>query len=214
MKKLMTVTITVLFCLSIMVTFAQARNGMLTGVNETCGTSYDCGICHIDPAGKGPLTADGDGYAASGNDSCYFCADVCGGTVCNDADTDGYFAESNCGTSVDCVDSDPAINPGAVEVCDDGIDNDCDGTTDCADNECEAQCPSTSPENCVDGIDNDGDRKVDCADRDCRKDPACTSGDTGGSEGKGKTCSDGQDNDGDGATDCDDSDCSRSKACK
>lgn len=215
MKKLFTVALTVLFCLTIMVSISQARRSMLSGVDSTCGTSYDCGLCHIDPKGGGPLTPDGEAYFASGNDSCYFCPDVCGGGNCTDADNDNYFAESNCGTGVDCNDSDPDINEGATEVCDDGIDNDCDGKIDCADNECDAQCSPTSPEVCNDGIDNDGDRKVDCADRDCRKDPVCTDGgDTGGSEGKGKTCSDGQDNDGDGAIDCADSDCSRSKACK
>jgi hypothetical protein len=40
-----------------------------------------------------------------------------------DADGDGWWAGS------DCDDSDPAVNPGAVEVCD-GIDNNCDGTVD------------------------------------------------------------------------------------
>lgn len=39
-------------------------------------------------------------------------------------------------------------------------------------------------------------------------------GDTGGSEGKGKTCTDGIDNDGDGQVDCGDSDCSRNKVCR
>ena len=215
MKKTLVIGFTVLLCLMFVATIAQARRSMLSGVNDTCGTSYGCGLCHVDTKGSGPLTSGGDGYFASGKDSCYFCPDVCGGGNCTDADTDKYFAESGCGTGVDCNDSDASINEGAVEVCDDGIDNDCDDKIDCADNECDSQCNQTSPENCSDGIDNDGDRKVDCADRDCRVDPACTDdGDTGGSEGKGKTCSDGQDNDNDGAVDCDDSDCSASKSCR
>ena len=44
-----------------------------------------------------------------------------------DVDGDGY-GDWLCG-GTDCNDSDPAINPGATEVCD-GIDNDCNGVTD------------------------------------------------------------------------------------
>ena len=48
-----------------------------------------------------------------------------------DADGDGYFACSG-----DCDDADPLVNPGSVEVCDDGFDNDCDGVSDIDDGEC------------------------------------------------------------------------------
>ena len=215
MKRLLTLSTIAFVSLLFVVTVSQAKNSYLNGVNSNCGETFNCGICHIDPKGGGPLTAEGDEYAASDSDTCIFCADVCGGVVCADDDADSYFAQSNCGTSVDCLDSDASVNPGAIEVCDDGTDNDCDGKIDCGDNDCDAVCSPTSPEVCNDSIDNDGDRKTDCADRDCRRDPACTDGgDTGGSEGKGKTCSDGQDNDGDSLIDCDDSDCSASRACR
>ncbi|MFC1685489.1 putative metal-binding motif-containing protein [Nanoarchaeota archaeon] len=41
-----------------------------------------------------------------------------------DNDQDGYYIDS------DCNDEDATINPGATEVCDDGVDNNCDGETD------------------------------------------------------------------------------------
>jgi hypothetical protein len=74
------------------------------------------------------------------------------------------------------------------EICGDGVDNDGDGKTDCADPDClGAACDSpdagTTAMNCGvsgatpvcvareavcdDNVDNDGDGKTDCADPDC-----------------------------------------------
>lgn len=52
-------------------------------------------------------------------------------TTCTDLDNDGYCAESG-----DCEDGIAAINPGAIEVCDDFVDNNCNGATDSADPAC------------------------------------------------------------------------------
>lgn len=54
-------------------------------------------------------------------------------TACDptDADADGYIASS------DCNDQNAAINPGAQEICDDTIDNDCDDFVDTGDVDCQ-----------------------------------------------------------------------------
>ena len=89
----------------------------------------------------------------------------------------------------DCADQDCA--DGCVEDCADGVDNDGDGVTDCADDDCDGECP----EDCFDGRDNDGDGATDCADDDCDG-QRCT-----------EVCDDGRDNDGDGLVDCEDAEC-------
>lgn len=58
--------------------------------------------------------------------------------ACTDVDGDGYSVEGgNCGP-MDCNDMDPGLNPGVIEICDDGIDNNCDGKVDAADSACQA----------------------------------------------------------------------------
>jgi hypothetical protein len=46
-------------------------------------------------------------------------SDVDSGVI--DADRDGFTA------AIDCDDSDPEVHPGALEICEDGLDNDCEG---------------------------------------------------------------------------------------
>jgi hypothetical protein len=190
---------------------AFAKTSYLNSVNSTCQTSYGCGLCHDDPRGGGPLNTDGQAYRDSGYDPTYFCPE----TACTDNDGDGFAIDGgNCGP-VDCDDNNADINPDAAEVCDDIVDNDCDGNADCDDNECSNALvcqPVTEPEICDDGIDNDGDNKVDCADKkDCRKDAACT----GGSGGPAEICDNGIDDDGDNKVDCaDKKDCRKDPACQ
>jgi len=78
----------------------------------------------------------GDGLC-DGGENCVTCEADCGVcAACDDMDGDGYGdpPSSVCTYSeADCDDSDNAIYPGATELCDDGVDNNCDGLTDQAD---------------------------------------------------------------------------------
>ncbi len=87
---------------------------------------------------------------------------------------------------VDCDDSDPAVHPGAPELCSNGRDDDCDSQTDCQQPSCDAStcsgggvcsglvCTGSSELLCNDGADNDADGLIDCADPDCPTGSACT----------------------------------------
>lgn len=214
MKTRLIVVACCLFAGLFLTGIAQAKKPYLSSVNSTCLISYDCDLCHIDPNGGGPLNADGQSFADSGYDPSYFCP----GTECLDNDGDGFAIDGGVCGAIDCDDNNSAINPGAAEICDDTIDNDCDGLSDCDDGECSNAlvCQgSAEPEICDDGIDNDGDNKVDCADkRDCGKTTACTD-DSGGGGSDPEVCDDGIDNDGDGKADCaDKKDCRADPYCQ
>jgi len=57
---------------------------------------------------------------------------------CTDNDADGYSLEGGACGPMDCNDDDPALNPGALEICGDNIDNNCDNKVDSADSACQA----------------------------------------------------------------------------
>ena len=95
--------------------------------------------------------------------------------------------------------------------CNDGLDQDGDGLTDCADPDCQATAAcggradgGPGETNCSNGLDDDDDGSTDCDDRDCSDSPDCTGG---------EICDDGLDNDDDGYVDCDDADCAGASYC-
>ena len=59
------------------------------------------------------------------------------GAVHGERGTDGdQFLDANLDGGSDCNDNDATVFPGAAEVCDDGVDNDCDELLDKDDEEC------------------------------------------------------------------------------
>jgi hypothetical protein len=116
---------------------------------------------------------------------------------CNDADGDGHYAfdPQDCPNGDDCDDSDPDVHPGAAEVCDNTIDDDCDGQADTEDSDClcvdgdsdgygdpagnactypQLDCDDSdggvhpgAPEVCDNGIDDNCDGWIDGADPQC-----------------------------------------------
>lgn len=141
--------------------------------------------------------------------------DLCVGGSCQnprrDRDRDSH-VDQLCGGD-DCNDMNPAVFPGAREVCSDTFDNDCNGRTDCADPACatapNCRCVPTGNEQCSDGMDNDCDNAVDCMDTDCTMAANCCRP-TGLER---DNCSDRRDNDCNGRIDCADPSCATDMAC-
>jgi hypothetical protein len=116
--------------------------------DDTCnGVDEDCSGIADDDYQTGTTSCVVDGCQATGTRTC----------------VDGNVVD-DCMTSPQCV---------AEVACNDGVDNDNDGDTDCADANCAGSgCSPT--EICNNTIDDDLDGAQDCADSDCDSDPACT----------------------------------------
>jgi hypothetical protein len=121
----------------------------------------------------------------------YSCPDGCADgaciATCTDVDGDGYALEGGLCGAVDCDDAAGAVNPGATEACDNGIDDNCDGRVDADDPQCTV---------CTDA-DGDGYAleggvcgAVDCDDGDAAVNPGAT-----------EACGNGVDDDCDGLVD-------------
>ena len=157
----------------------------------------------LDGGADGSLDGGADGGADPGGD-----ADVGDEADAGDAGPDATPGPELCTNGIDddqdgktdCADPDCTKQPGCFEICGNGKDDDVDGKTDCADSDCAGKPGCV--ELCTDGSDNDADGKVDCADPDCAGKPGCV-----------EVCADGQDNDADGKVDCDDPDCVVDAAC-
>lgn len=177
------------------------------GIDQDCnGSDLECGCEDVDADGHPAQACGGtdcdDGNALINPDAEETCDDAvdndCDGLIddldpgcqaCADADSDGY-EDQTCGGD-DCDDSDAAISPEAAEVCDDGVDNDCDAATDASDPDC-GGCPDLD----ADGFEDQACGGADCEDADATINPDAD-----------EICDDSLDNDCDGDADDDDPDC-------
>ena len=99
----------------------------------------------------------------------------------------------------------PAPPKPKQEICGNGVDDNADGKTDCADPTCfTASICERIIEDCRNTIDDNKDGKVDCDDADCTADPFCI---------KVETCGNGIDDNKDGKIDCADLECLNTAGC-
>ncbi|HJK96520.1 MAG TPA: MopE-related protein [Polyangiaceae bacterium LLY-WYZ-14_1] len=190
------------------------------GPASACGSDPDCDdgvfcngveLCFVDEArcipGRPPDCRD---FLGCTTDVCDPELDRCV-HLAPDDDEDGFEALT-CG-GLDCDDDRADIRPGVSEICDNGLDDDCNGALDCTDPVCVsaavcADCDTIDAEtDCGDGRDEDCDGLVDCDDDDdCGIDPACCTP-------RLETCQNGVDADCDGLELCDDPDCAFLSEC-
>lgn len=97
-------------------------------VTVLAGQVIDVGSIPFTDLNTDPNHCGSCGNACSAGQAC--AAGACVSPPCTDLDGDGFYKEAGCGTPVDCDDNDASVNPGAVEICGDSIDNNCNGTTD------------------------------------------------------------------------------------
>ncbi|MHB8790570.1 MAG: putative metal-binding motif-containing protein [Desulfobulbaceae bacterium] len=173
------------------------------GIDENCD-----GVDSVDPS---LLDNDGDGFTPAQGDcddtdstinpnAIEICTDTidnnCNGLVdaqdpdavdcpqsCTDNDGDTYAIDGgDCGP-VDCDDANPNVNPGTMEICEDGIDNNCSGEID---EGCDPTCPDA---------DSDGYQDAACGGTDCNDNDATIN------PGAAEICGNGIDENCNGASD-------------
>jgi len=96
-----------------------------------------------------------------------------------------------------------------LEICNNGVDDNCNNMIDCQDPGCfgDRACLKVGVEICNNGVDDDFDGYTDCADPDCATSPSCKP--VMGTE----ICDNGRDDNGDGLVDCSDPQCTKFPAC-
>ena len=156
---------------------------------------------------------DCDGIVSLADDDCVGFLDMDGDRYCFegfDMNRDG-----NCtgpgegGNGSDCDDANASVNPTATEICIDGFDNDCDGSTDAYDPVCSATHLDFDGDHWCE-VGEDLNRDGDCSDAGEQEGPADASpNDSTIYPGAPENCFDRKDNDQNGLVDMDDPYCVR-----
>ena len=174
--------------------FAEGDScGTLADFNDSDAAAYPGAI---EDCGDG-IDNDGNGLIDAADPGAMGCE-----VLCTDMDMDGYAIEGGSCGAIDCDDNNAAVNPGAVEICSDGLDNNCNGLTDTADMNA-VDCPLNCTDNDGDGYSIEGGNcgAMDCDDSNAEVNPAAL-----------ELCGDGVDNNCNGQVDSSDAVCQTADA--
>jgi hypothetical protein len=180
----------------------------------------DLGICRVGQrfCVGGQMAGECVGQIVPQRETCNGSDDDCDGEIDEDPPDGDPEHCGRCG--IRCASTHQCKNgeciPSSEPRCDNGLDDDADELTDCADPDCDERacgaelhclklaCIPTTESRCGDDLDEDGDEDVDCEDEDCDGQSCgvgCVCADKDKTE---SNCEDAIDNDGDDEVDCED----------
>lgn len=167
------------------------------GVDDDCnGVNDEDYVAQVTACGTGACARTGMSVCIGGvvQNNCMAGAPAASDTTCDTVDDNcnGLIDEGYSGAATTCsvagcsatgsmqclngmVTDSCVTSPICVSetACSDGVDNDTDGSTDCADSDCASEAGCLR-EVCANSLDDDADGLFDCADSDCASHSACT----------------------------------------